>query len=392
MVCISVDSQEKLFLIEHCIPTHNTTITRRIVSKARALHKNVLLCAPTGRAAKRLSEATGRDASTIHMLLDWFQGSFRRNRENPLQCDLLIVDEASMVDVMLMYSLLQAVPDGATVLLVGDTDQLPSVNAGNVLGDIIASGRVPVIRLTDIYRQSENSGIVVGAHAIIRGERPRYSPEFRLLENDDDQKVADWIVRVVEKLLQRGYAAQDIQVLSPMRKGVIGVESLNVRLQALLNPPAREKAEIIFRERAYRVGDRVMQTKNNYDHNLMNGDIGYITGVDYEEGEITFLFEGREVTLSKTELDELLHAYACTIHRAQGAEFPVIVMPVSVAHYIMLNRSLLYTGATRAKNQVVMVGTHKAMAIATSTAMKVARLTCLEELLHPLGDPALVAA
>jgi len=368
--------------------TGKTTITRSIIQLLQAKRCSVLLCAPTGRAAKRLSETTGLEAKTIHRLLEVKPAEgfrFARDQENPLDADMVIVDETSMVDILLMNHLLKAIEAGSHLLLVGDVDQLPSVGAGNVLRDLIASGVIPVTRLDTIFRQAEDSYIIVNAHRINRGEMPVCNGparDFFLFTADDAERAADLILDIVAQRIPAkfGYDAdRDIQVLSPMHRGAAGVGELNRRLQAVLNPPHPRKAESVHGSRVFRVGDRVMQIRNDYDRQVFNGDMGRVTALDLEEHTLTVDFDGMLVGYEFTELDELVHAYAVSIHKSQGSEFPVVVIPILTQHYMMLQRNLLYTGVTRAEKLVVLVGNPRAIAIAVHNDKIARRNTRLAE-------------
>ncbi len=362
--------------------TGKTTTVQTIIRFLEAAGARYLLASPTGRAAKRLSEATGRPAQTVHRLLEVSPGEglkFRRNETNPLDTDMVIVDEASMLDVLLMNHLLKAIPPGAHLLLVGDVDQLPSVGAGNVLRDIIQSGVVPVVTLQEIFRQPEGSYIIVNAHRINRGQMPiidnKNARDFFLFKVDDPEVAAQLIVDLVQERIPRrfGLSPQDIQVLSPMHRGPVGVGNLNLMLQEALNPPHPKKPERRTGGRVFRLGDRVMQIRNNYDKDVYNGDWGRIVKVDLELQQIWVDFEGRRVPYSFLELDELVHAYAISVHKSQGSEYPAVVVPVMTTHYIMLHRNLLYTAITRAKQLVVLVGEPRAIAIAVRNARPLAR-------------------
>ena len=329
------------------------------------------LCAPTGRAAKRLSEQTGLEGRTIHRLLetDPKTGGFRRGEAHPLDCDLLVVDEASMVDVPLMRALLAAMPDRAALLVVGDVDQLPSVGPGQVLGDVIASAAVPVIRLTEVFRQAAQSRIIVNAHRINRGEMPELTAEagadFFFVDAAEPEEGVRKLLSVVRERIPARFGldpVRDIQVLCPMNRGGLGARALNLALQQALNPPGELRVERFGW--TFCPGDKVMQVANDYDRDVFNGDLGVITGLDLEEGELTVAFDGRPVVYGFGELDELVLAYATTIHKAQGSEYPAVVIPLSTQHYAMLARNLLYTGVTRGKQLVVLVGQRRALAIA----------------------------
>ncbi len=332
----------------------------------------LLLCAPTGRAAKRMTEATGFEAKTIHRLLevDPRTGGFKRSEDNPLDCDLLVVDEASMVDILLMQALLKAVPDRAALLIVGDIDQLPSVGPGQVLADIIASGSVPVVRLTEVFRQAAQSRIITNAHRINQGLMPEISPsgadsDFYFVSADDPESAVRHIIELVKTRIPRRFGLdpiRDIQVLCPMNRAGVGARSLNIELQSVLNPPGDRKVERFGS--TFAPGDKVIQIENDYDKEVYNGDSGYIENVNVDDGELTVRFDGRTVTYGFGELDTLVPAYAVTIHKSQGSEYPAVVIPVMTQHYVMLQRNLLYTGVTRGKKLVVLVGQKKAVAIA----------------------------
>ena len=349
-----------------------TTIVNAILSVLSAKGVELLLCAPTGRAAKRMSEATGLEARTIHRLLevDPRTGGFRRDAGNPLDCGLLVVDETSMVDVMLMRALLMAVPDEAALLIVGDVDQLPSVGPGQVLADVIGSGAVPVARLTEVFRQAARSRIVTTAHGINRGvipdlSRPEGDSDFYFVPAEDPETAAMRIVELVKTRIPKRFGfdpMQDIQVLCPMNRGGAGARSLNIELQAALNPAGERKVERFGW--TFAPGDKVMQIENDYDKEVYNGDIGHVADVDPEAGELTARFDGREHVYGFGELDTLVPAYAATVHKSQGSEYPAVVIPVLTQHYAMLRRNLLYTGVTRGKRLVVLVGQKRAVAIA----------------------------
>ena len=350
--------------------TGKTISVRTVIAALEALRRRYALCAPTGRAAKRLSEATERPAKTIHRLLEYspLEG-FRRNEENPLEVDCLIVDEASMLDLLLTNHLLKAVDPAAHVLLVGDVDQLPSVGAGDVLRDVIASGRATVVRLTTIFRQVANSGIVVNAHRINRGQMPILNrfDDFYFFSKENPQEAADLLVDIVQRRIPRKFgldSVDDVQVLAPMYRGACGVANLNTCLQEALNPASPRKAERRLGGRVFRVGDKVMQVRNNYDKDVYNGDIGRVTRIDPVGQTLVVTIDGRPVLYDWGEADELVHAFAVSVHKSQGSEYTAVVMPVMTQHYLMLQRNLLYTGITRAKRLVVLVGTQRAIGIA----------------------------
>lgn len=363
--------------------TGKTTTTQGIIMAMELAKLKVVLTAPTGRAAKRMSEATHHAACTIHRLLEFTPSEgCKRNEENPLEGDILIVDECSMIDLMLMNHLIKAIPLTMRLILIGDIDQLPSIGAGNVLRDMIASERIPVVRLTRIFRQAQSSRIIMSAHAINQGLMPNLSngkdTDFYFIQQDDNQRAAEEIVKLLTHRLPKSFPfkPEQIQVLSPMRKGIIGTENLNQLLQRALNP-TRLCLRFGFVE--YRAGDRVMQIRNNYKKEVYNGDFGYIQSVDTEENKLTVAFESKKVVYEQSELDELQLAYACTIHKSQGSEFPVVIMPVSTAHYIMLQRNLIYTGLTRAKKLCILIGTTQALSVAVKNNTVPLRNSLLKE-------------
>ena len=367
--------------------TGKTTTTQGIIAALKKAGLRVLLAAPTGRAAKRMSEATGMEAKTIHRLLEYNpQDGYKRNDENPLEGDALIVDECSMIDILLMNNLLKAVPVGMRLVFVGDIDQLPSVGAGNVLRDIIDSQRIPVVRLVRIFRQAQKSRIVMNAHAINQGRFPDISngrdTDFFFLKEDDPERAAATIVRLVKERLSRAYRERPdrIQVLTPMQRGVVGAANLNLLLQQALNPSGPSLGRGGY---TYRQGDRVMQLCNNYAKEVFNGDLGYIREVDTEERTLKVDFDGKWIEYDITELDELTLAYATTIHKAQGSEYPIVVMPVLMTHFVMLQRNLIYTGITRAKKICVLIGATKALAYAVRNVSVLKRNTSLRERLNP---------
>jgi len=376
--------------------TGKTTTTQGIIAALKAMGLRILLAAPTGRAAKRMSEATGMEAKTIHRLLEYNpKDGYKRNDDNPLEGDALIVDECSMIDLLLMNNLMKAIPAGMRLVLVGDIDQLPSVGAGNVLRDIIDSKRIPVIRLTRIFRQAQESRIVMSAHAINKGVFPDTSngknTDFFFIQQEDPEQAVDTIVKLVKERLPNAYKrpTSDIQVLTPMQRGVVGAANLNMALQTVLNP-----GQVSLNRSGYsfRQGDRVMQLRNNYDKEVFNGDLGYIERVDMEDRTLFVCFDGRTVEYDVSELDELTLAYATTIHKSQGSEYPIVVMPVLMTHYVMLQRNLIYTGITRAKKICVLVGTKKALSFAIRNLSVLKRNTKLKERLNALeGQSAKVS-
>lgn len=377
--------------------TGKTTTTLGIISAYKQAGCRVLLAAPTGRAAKRMSEATGMEAKTIHRLLEYKPPEgYQKKEESPLEGDVLILDECSMIDVMLMYNLLKALPDSMTLIMVGDTDQLPSVGAGNVLKDIIDSGRIPVVKLTRIFRQAQGSRIIMNAHRINKGEaidmRGGKDSDFFFAEEKTNEGIVDRLVKYCTKNLPEYYHVdplKDIQVLTPMQRSEVGAANLNQVLQNAMNPdgPALKRGGA-----CYRVKDKVMQIRNNYEKEVFNGDIGTISFVDTEERELKVIFDGREVTYDVTELDELALAYATTIHKAQGSEYPIVVMPISMSHFVMLQRNLIYTGVTRAKKILVMIGDKKAVYYAIKNQKTAQRNTKLSERLKDRSCKELNAA
>ena len=351
-----------------------TTLVNSILIILRAKGVKCLLCAPTGRAAKRLADTTELEAKTIHRLLevDPRTGHFSRDEPNPLACDLLVVDETSMVDVLLMHSLVCALPNRAGLILVGDVDQLPSVGPGTVLQDLIASGVVPVVRLTEVFRQAAGSQIITNAHRIRRGQMPEMrradpSSDFHFIERDDPEKVAATLVNLVQKRIPERFGLdgiRDIQVLCPMNRGSLGVRELNTALQGVLNPVRTGESSVERFGWRFQIRDKVIQAENDYDKEVFNGDIGIVERIDPVEHEVTIRFDGRLVKYDFGELDEVALAYAITIHKSQGSEFPAVVIPLATQHYMLLQRNLIYTGITRGKRLLVLIGQKKALAIA----------------------------
>jgi exodeoxyribonuclease V alpha subunit len=370
--------------------TGKTTIINAILKIFSRLGVKIMLAAPTGRAAKRMSEATGHEAKTIHRMLEYSvqKGGFQRNELNPLECDLVIIDEASMIDTILMHHLLKAVPPGATFILVGDVNQLPSVGAGNVLKDIIESGQMEVAELNEIFRQARESLIIVNAHKINNGLLPSFkSPgrkheDFYFIEQEDPEEVLRIILELTMERIPRRFGfdpIDHIQVLSPMHKGVVGAGNLNAELQRALNPTS----DGVTREnKNFRVNDKVMQVRNNYDKEVFNGDIGRITRIDLEDQEVTISFDGRDVVYDFADLDEIVLAYAVSVHKSQGSEYPAVVIPILTQHYVLLQRNLVYTAVTRGRNLVVMVGTKKALAIGVKNDKTQKRYTYLRHRLR----------
>jgi exodeoxyribonuclease V alpha subunit len=351
-----------------------TTLVNSILLILGAKKVKCLLCAPTGRAAKRLTETTGLEAKTIHRLLevDPATGRFQRNEDKPLECDLLIVDENSMVDVLLMYALLRALPKTSAMIMVGDIDQLPSVGPGNALRDLIDSGVVPVVRLTEVFRQAASSNIITSAHLIRQGKMPELrtgeaGSDFHFVERETPEEIAATLVRLVEDRIPKGHhldPIRDIQVLCPMNRGSIGVRELNSVLQGALNPARPGEPAVERFGWRFQVRDKVIQTENDYKKEVFNGDIGTIEKIDPVERELSIRFDDRLVVYDYGELDEVSLAYAVTIHKAQGSEFPAVVIPVAMQHYMLLQRNLIYTGITRAKRLLVVVGQKKALGLA----------------------------
>jgi exodeoxyribonuclease V alpha subunit len=377
---------EKVSILTGGPGTGKTTTVRALIQLLKAKRRTFKLAAPTGRAAKRLSEATGEPAQTLHRLLEFkpFEGNkFLRDRDNPLDADLIIVDELSMIDLLLMNALLKAIDITSHVLFIGDPDQLPSVGAGNVLKDLIASRFVPVVALDVIFRQSEDSLIIENAHRINRGQMPLFSrtaKDFFLFPDADPEHAALRVIELVKWRIPRKFgldAVEDIQVLSPMHRGVVGVGELNRALQDALNPAEERKKEWRHGSRVFRVGDKVLQTRNNYNKQVFNGDLGRIIAIDAEEQTLTVNFDGQRVDYEFGELDELVHAFAMSVHKSQGSEYRAVVVPILTQHYMMLQRNLLYTGVTRAKELVVLVGTQKAIAIAVRNDKVAQRNSCL---------------
>ncbi|MCW6512407.1 SF1B family DNA helicase RecD2 [Lichenifustis flavocetrariae] len=374
-----------------------TTLVNSILKALVAKSVKVALCAPTGRAAKRLTETTGVEARTIHRLLetDPKNGGFRRTEDNPLDCELLVVDEVSMVDVPLMRALLRALPDSAGLLLVGDVDQLPSVGPGQVLGDVIDSGAVPVVRLTEVFRQAATSRVIVNAHRINQGQMPEAAQagaqsDFHIVDAADPAQALAKVLAVVRDRIPKAFGLdpiRDVQVLCPMNRGGVGARSLNIELQKALNPPGEARVERFGW--IYGPGDKVMQVENNYDREVYNGDLGIVARIDAEAGDLVVTFDGRDVAYPFGELDELVLAYATTIHKSQGSEYPAVVIPVMTQHYTMLARNLLYTGVTRGKKLVVLVGQRRAIAIAVKNGGTRRRWSKLREWLNSRSRPRL---
>jgi len=393
MQAVKTAIENKVMVITGGPGTGKTTIINAILKIFSKLKVGILLAAPTGRAAKRMSEATGYEAKTIHRMLEYSiqKGGFQKDEEDPLECDLLIMDEASMIDIILMHHLLKAVPVQATLILVGDVNQLPSVGAGNVLRDIIASGTVPVVELNEIFRQAKESLIIVNAHRINSGQIPPLKPskekldDFYFIEQEDPEEVLKTLLDLVKKRIPQRFrfdAIDDIQVLTPMHRGTVGASNLNLELQGALNP---SEDELIRGSRAFHVKDKVMQIRNNYDKEVFNGDIGRITRIDQENQEVTISFDGKEVIYDYPDLDEIVLAYAVSVHKSQGSEYPAVIIPLLTQHYVLLQRNLIYTAVTRGKKLVVLVGTKKALAIAVRNNKTEKRYTYLKNRLAVSG-------
>ncbi len=385
---ISESLDAKVMVITGGPGTGKTTIIKAIITLHALSGMSILLAAPTGRAAKRMSDATGHEAKTIHRLLEYSpknDGGFKKTEQNPLNADLIVIDETSMVDTVLMYHLLKAVPKQTTLILVGDIDQLPSVGAGNVLRDIIDSGQVPCIRLNQIFRQAQKSLIVLNAHKINSGDMPITQAEndadqdFYFIPLEEPEKVLEKILELCAKKVPEKFgfdAINDIQVLTPMHRGVVGASNLNVELQKHLN---NATDELHRGGRVFKIRDKVMQIRNNYDKDVFNGDIGRIASINREDQEVMVDYEGKAVAYDFSELDELILAYAISVHKSQGSEYPVVIMPLLTQHYMLLQRNLLYTAVTRGKKLVILIGTKKAVGIAIRNNKPSERYTKLKE-------------
>jgi len=381
-------TRNKVSIITGGPGTGKTTIIRAIIKIFQALRLKVLLAAPTGRAAKRMQEATGNEARTIHRLLEYSprQGGFQKNSEYPLEADAVIVDESSMIDTVLMHHLVKAIPASADFILVGDINQLPSVGPGNVLKDMIDSGKFQVTTLNEIFRQARESKIIVNAHMINRGMFPdiRRPPsgaptDFYFIAEDDPEKALQKILVLCKERVPKRFGyhpVKDIQVLTPMHRGELGVANLNVKLQELLNP---NEGKTIKGYKTLKVNDKVMQLANNYDKEVFNGDVGRVVSIDQEEQEVRVDFDGRVVTYEYSEVDELTLAYAISIHKSQGSEYPAVIIPVMTQHYMLLQRNLIYTGITRGKELVIIIGSKRALAIAVNNNKTRCRYTRLRE-------------
>jgi len=369
-IAVAKSLEDKILIITGGPGTGKSTITKAILKISEKLTSKIMLAAPTGRAAKRMTEITGKTAKTIHSLLEWSfaTNGFKCNKDNPLDCDLIIIDEASMIDTLLMYGLLKAIPSHARVIFVGDINQLPSVGPGNVLKDLMSSDKLPVSQLTEIFRQAKDSKIITNAHLINQGIFPDlqggFQSDFFFMKAQEPEEVLEKILDLVKTRLPRRYrfnAIDDIQVLTPMKKGPIGTEKLNFVLQEKLNPS--DNPLFVYGKR-FHVNDKVMQIRNDYQKEVFNGDVGRIFKIDRNEQEMVVNFDGKFVTYDFSEIDELTLAYAVSVHKYQGSECPCIIMPIHTTHFMMLHRNLLYTGVTRGKKLVVLVGTGKALNIA----------------------------
>ncbi len=377
--------KEKFLIITGGPGTGKSTITKAILKISEKLTSKILLAAPTGRASKRMSEITKKEAKTIHSLLEWSfgNGGFKRNLEFPLDCHLIIIDEASMIDTQLMYQLLKAIPSHARVIFLGDVNQLPSVGPGNVLKDMIHSCRIVTVTLNEIFRQARGSKIITNAHKINEGKFPDTSnhknSDFFFIKKEDTEEIMQSILELVTKRLPDHYGFDpfnDIQVLTPMKKGPLGTERLNYNLQSALTT---SNAPLFASGKRFHLHDKVMQIKNNYTKEVFNGDIGRIVGIDSSEQEVIVSYEGKKVIYDFSELDEITHAYAVSVHKYQGSECPCIIMPVHTTHFVLLHRNLLYTGVTRGKKLVILIGTPKALHIAINNDEVKERFTGLKE-------------
>ena len=394
-VAVEMAARQKVMILTGGPGTGKTFVTRTIVTLWKAMGKKIACAAPTGRAAKRLSEMTGIEAKTLHRLLEFdpSQMGFKRDLDNLLECSAIVVDESSMVDLFMAHSLLKAIPKDALLLMVGDIDQLPSVGPGNVLKDLIDSNKIPVFRLTQVFRQAEKSAIITTAHQINRGSYPQLEPISMKATADclwhsggtEPEHGVQTICDLIEHYIpQAGFnPATDVQVLCPMTRGLVGTRNLNKVLQQLINPPGEEQAELVRGDSILRTGDRVMQLKNDYNREVFNGDLGMVMGIDKTEKEVTINFDGRDVIYDFADLNEITLAWATSIHKSQGSEYPVVILPLYTQHYVMLSRNLFYTGLTRAKQLALIVGSEKAIAIAVNQVKQQERHTRLKS---RLGD------
>ena len=378
--------QAKVMIITGGPGVGKTTLLRSLLKILKAKHVNILLAAPTGRAAKRLEETTGLEARTIHRLLEMnpMAGGFSKNEDNPLDCDLVVVDEVSMLDVPLFYALLKAIPPKSALLLVGDADQLPSVGPGQVLADMISSKGLPCIQLTEVFRQAASSTIVSVAHTINRGVMPKLQgygldSDFFFLEANEPEEALNMIIDLTTRRLPEKLGLNplnDIQILSPMARGMVGARTLNLELQKALNAPNEHSLQKFGWN--FSVKDKVMQIQNNYQKEIYNGDIGIIKHIDKEEGEVVITFDERDIVYDVNELDEIVLSYAMTIHKSQGSEYPAVIIPLMTQHYTMLQKNLIYTAITRGKSLVILVGQKKALAIAVKNNKATRRWSMLE--------------
>ena len=383
---IKIASQNRIMVITGGPGTGKTTLVKSLLKVISTQKLKIKLCAPTGRAAKRLSESTGYEATTIHRLLeiDPFSGGFKRDEKNPLFCDYLVVDESSMVDIPLFYSLIKALPPHASLLLVGDVDQLPSVGAGQALKDIIESGVIPTVHLTEIFRQAADSDIILNAHRVNKGLIPNLTPkegsDFYFVEAEPGDDIINKIITMVKDRIPKRFnlnPIQDIQLLCPMQRGGAGARSLNIELQKVLNP--NHTNGIVKFGQIFAVGDKIMQTENNYDKEVYNGDIGIIKAINEQDQEIIINFYNRDVNYDYTDLDQITLAYATTIHKSQGSEYPAVIIPITMQSYMMLRRNLIYTAITRGKKLVVIIGQKKALAMAVKDTTSSHRYSKLRE-------------
>jgi exodeoxyribonuclease V alpha subunit len=381
--------QQKVSIITGGPGTGKTTLVKRLIGTLESNHIRFRLAAPTGRAAKRMFESTGKSTETIHRLLEFAPGNmgFGRNEDRALELDLLIIDEASMIDVFLMHAVLKALPLNASLLLIGDVDQLPSVGAGNVLHDLIACTKIPVIRLTHIFRQAQNSMIIVNAHRINKGEFPQSSlpgskKDFVFIKEDVPENIFPTLKTIyTQKLIKIGIKPEDCVVLVPMNRGVVGTARINQELQSILNPGINEDKQVTHFSQVYKIGDRVMQIRNNYEKFVFNGDMGYITDINKTDQEITVQFGERDLVYDIAEISELTLAYAISIHKSQGSEFQAVIIPIFMQHFILLQRNLIYTALTRAKKMCILIGQPRAIAMGIKNDKRVDRITFLQEFL-----------
>ncbi len=401
-VAVEKAASSQLMILTGGPGTGKSFVTGTIVKLWKAMGKKIACAAPTGRAAKRLSEMTGLEAKTIHRLLEFDPSimGFKRDERNPLECSAIVIDESSMVDLFLAYSLLKAIPKDTSILLVGDTDQLPSVGPGNVLKDLIASGKIPVVRLTQVFRQAAKSAIIRTAHQINNGQIPQLEPISMKATSDclwhsggsepehGVQTICDLIEHYIPKA---GFnPAVDVQVLCPMTRGVVGTRNLNKVLQQLINPPGPEKTELVRGDTILRMGDRVMQLKNDYNKEVFNGDLGNVRAINPIEKEVMIDFDDRDVVYDFADLNEITLAWATSIHKSQGSEYPVVILPLYLQHYVMLSRNLFYTGLTRAKKLALIVGSEKAIAIAVKQVKQQQRYTRLQQRLEGRNSKNLI--